>query len=155
DKDYNECIDKYSDGVFAFLVKNMKDEQSAKDVLQDSFVSLWNNRLKVEKEKAKSFLFTSAHNFMINVFKYNTIRQRPLEREELFEEKNFENKNLIDYLTGFLSDNMKQCLLLRDLEGFSYKEIAQILGLTEENVKVNIFRARVKLRECLSKAEKH
>ncbi|MDO5759525.1 MAG: RNA polymerase sigma factor [Bacteroidota bacterium] len=151
EKEYNVCVDKYSDGVFAYLVRNMRDEQVAKDVLQDSFLSLWKNRAKVEKEKSKSFLFTVAHNFMINTFNYNKIRQRNIETEEITEDKDFENKDMVRHLTAILSPMMKECLILRDIEGFAYKEIAQMLKITEENVKINIFRARIKIKQYATK----
>lgn len=154
EKEYNVCVEEYSDRVFAYLVKNMQDSDSAKDVLQDSFVSLWNNREKVEKEKSKSFLFTVAHNLMMNTFNYNKLRQQPIILEELMENRDFENKDFINYLTNLLTPIMKECLLLRDLEGFAYREIAQMMNITEENVKVNIFRARVKTRQYIMNLEK-
>lgn len=154
EKEYNVCVEEYSDRVFAYLVKNMQDSDSAKDVLQDSFVSLWNNRQKVEKEKSKSFLFTVAHNLMMNTFNYNKLRQQPIILEELMENRDFENKDFISYLTNLLTPIMKECLLLRDLEGFAYREIAQMMNITEENVKVNIFRARVKMRQYIMNLEK-
>lgn len=154
EKEYNVCVEEYSDRVFAYLVKNMQDSDSAKDVLQDSFVSLWNNREKVEKEKSKSFLFTVAHNLMMNTFNYNKLRQQPIILEELMENRDFENKDFINYLTNLLTPIMKECLLLRDLEGFAYREIAQMMDITEENVKVNIFRARVKMRQYIMNLEK-
>ncbi len=154
EKEYNVCVEEYSDRVFAYLVKNMQDSDSAKDVLQDSFVSLWNNRQKVEKEKSKSFLFTVAHNLMMNTFNYNKLRQQPIILEELVENRDFENKDFINYLTNLLTPIMKECLLLRDLEGFAYREIAQMMNITEENVKVNIFRARVKMRQYIMNLEK-
>ncbi|MDY6382177.1 MAG: RNA polymerase sigma factor [Synergistales bacterium] len=154
EKEYNVCVEEYSDRVFAYLVKNMQDSDSAKDVLQDSFVSLWNNRQKVEKEKSKSFLFTVAHNLMMNTFNYNKLRQQPIILEELMENRDFENKDFINYLTNLLTPIMKECLLLRDLEGFAYREIAQMMNITEENVKVNIFRARVKMRQYIMNLEK-
>ncbi|MBQ4421227.1 MAG: RNA polymerase sigma factor [Bacteroidales bacterium] len=154
EKEYNVCVEEYSDRVFAYLVKNMQDSDSAKDVLQDSFVSLWNNREKVEKEKSKSFLFTVAHNLMMNTFNYNKLRQQPIILEELMENRDFENKDFINYLTNLLTPIMKECLLLRDLEGFAYREIAQMMNITEENVKVNIFRARVKMRQYIMNLEK-
>lgn len=150
EKEYNDSVDRYSDGVFAYLVKNMQDEDSAKDVLQDTFLSLWKNRAKVETEKVKSFLFTVAHNFMINTFNYNKIRQRHIETEKITEDRDFENKDMITHLTNILSPIMKECLILRDIEGFAYKEIAQMLKITEENVKVNIFRARVKMKQYVT-----
>lgn len=70
------------------------------------------------------------------------------------ENRDFENKDFINYLTNLLTPIMKECLLLRDLEGFAYREIAQMMNITEENVKVNIFRARVKMRQYIMNLEK-
>ncbi len=154
EREYNLCVEQYSDRVFAYLVKNMQDEDSAKDVLQDSFVSLWNNRQKVETEKSKSFLFTVAHNYMVNTFQYNKLRQKTIVAEEMTEDRNFENRDFINYLTNLLTPIMKECLLLRDLEGFAYREIAQMLEITEEKVKVNIFRARVKMKQYVLNMDK-
>ena len=54
EKEYKKIIELYSDGVFAYLVKNLQDRDSSKDILQDTFLSLWNNKEKIEKDK---FLF--------------------------------------------------------------------------------------------------
>ncbi len=149
DKEYKEQIDLHADDVLRYLAKNIKDGEVAKDILQDTFVSLWENKEKVEPSKIKNWLFTVAHNNMLKLFRYNKIRQNSF-IEENSSESNLENTQLIDQLLKQLSDRMRQCLMLKDWQGFSIKEIAGILDISEENVKVNIFRAKVKLKELKS-----
>ncbi|MEE0961564.1 MAG: RNA polymerase sigma factor [Bacteroidales bacterium] len=149
DKEYKEQIDLHADNVLRYLAKNIKDGEVAKDILQDTFVSLWENKEKVEPSKIKNWLFTVAHNNMLKLFRYNKIRQNSF-IEENSSESNLENTQLIDQLLKQLPDRMRQCLMLKDWQGFSIKEIAEILDISEENVKVNIFRAKVKLKELKS-----
>lgn len=149
DKEYKEQIDLHADDVLRYLAKNIKDGEVAKDILQDTFVSLWENKEKVEPSKIKNWLFTVAHNNMLKLFRYNKIRQNSF-IEENSSESNLENTQLIDQLLKQLPDRMRQCLMLKDWQGFSIKEIAGILDISEENVKVNIFRAKVKLKELKS-----
>ena len=54
-----------------------------------------------------------------------------------------------------LPEKQKSCLQLRDIEAKSYKEIAEIMSITEEQVKINIFRARQKLKEKLQTIDKY
>lgn len=149
DKEYKEQIDLHADDVLRYLAKNIKDGEVAKDILQDTFVSLWENKEKVEPSKIKNWLFTVAHNNMLKLFRYNKIRQNSF-IEENSSESNLENTQLIDQLLKQLPDRMRQCLMLKDWQGFSIKEISEILDISEENVKVNIFRANVKLKELKS-----
>lgn len=149
DKEYKEQIDLHADDVLRYLAKNIKDGEVARDILQDTFVSLWENKEKVEPSKIKNWLFTVAHNNMLKLFRYNKIRQNSF-IEENSSESNLENTQLIDQLLKQLPDRMRQCLMLKDWQGFSIKEISEILDISEENVKVNIFRAKVKLKELKS-----
>jgi len=149
DKEYKEQINLHADDVLRYLAKNIKDGEVAKDILQDTFVSLWENKEKVESSKIKNWLFTITHNNMLKLIRYNKIRQNSF-IEENSSESNLENTQLIDQLLKQLPDRMRQCLMLKDWQGFSIKEISEILDISEENVKVNIFRAKVKLKELKS-----
>ena len=66
ERDYNDCVNLYADNVFRFIVKNLKHEEDAKDIVQTAFEKLWRNRETVDNEKSKSFLFTVAYNQMID-----------------------------------------------------------------------------------------
>src|SRR3978361_1318637 len=66
DREYNECVNQYADNVFRFIVKNLRHEEDARDIVQTAFEKLWRNRDAVENEKCKSYLFTVAYNQMID-----------------------------------------------------------------------------------------
>src|ERR1700754_2662267 len=66
ERDYNQCVNQYADNVFRFIVKNLRHEEDAKDIVQTAFEKLWRNRENVQAEKTKSYLFTVAYNQMID-----------------------------------------------------------------------------------------
>lgn len=150
EKDFQLYVKLHSDGLFRYLIKNLGDSDAAKDVLQDTFLSFWKNGNKVESLKVKSWLFATAHNNMLKSIRRDKVRQSVLFDAEPTADR-LENEQLIDYLTKHLGDKMRQCLMLKDWQGFSIKEIADIMQMSEENVKVNIFRARVKLKDLRTK----
>lgn len=153
EKEYKKIIELYSDGVFAYLVKNLQDRDSSKDILQDTFLSLWNNKEKIEKDKVKNWLFVTAHNNMLKNFRYNKVRENDIQSDTPIY-SNSDNRQLLDYLLEQLSEKMRQCLMLKEWQGFSVKEIAEILQLSESDVKVNIFRAKLKLKEIYENNER-
>ena len=66
EKEYNDCVNLHADGVYRFIVKNLRHEEDARDVVQTAFEKLWRNRADVDAEKSKSYLFTIAYNGMID-----------------------------------------------------------------------------------------
>ena len=153
EKEYKKIIELYSDGVFAYLVKNLQDRDSSKDILQDTFLSLWNNKEKIEKDKVRNWLFVTAHNNMLKHFRYNKVRENDFQSDTPIY-SNSDNKQLLDFLLEQLSEKMRQSLMLKEWQGFSVKEIAEILQLSESDVKVNIFRAKLKLKEIYENNER-
>ena len=66
EKEYNDCVTLYADNVYRFIVKNLRHEEDARDVVQTAFEKLWINREAVDHAKSKSYLFTVAYNQMID-----------------------------------------------------------------------------------------
>ena len=148
-EEYNRAVNDLSHRLFGFVFKLTKDEEDANDLVQDAFMKLWSNRKKVEFKKAKSWLFTTAHNAFINFIKKSNRQVRMEEGTDIsFESKNrFELKEIIDLAMDKLSDLQKSIILLRDLEGYNYREIGDMLNLNESQVKVYLFRARKKIKD--------
>ncbi|KAI9449343.1 hypothetical protein F5148DRAFT_1379317 [Russula earlei] len=71
EREYNTCVNQYADNVYRFIVKNLRHEEDARDIVQTAFEKLWRNRETVETEKSKSFLFTVAYNQMIDHIRKN------------------------------------------------------------------------------------
>lgn len=116
---------------------------------------LWKERKKVNGEKVKSWLFRTAHNRMINQVKREKRMQsmETVSKEPQYNAKfRFELSDLLEKALQQLPDRQKSILLLRDLEGYSYKEIGELLELNESQVKVYLFRARKKMQVQLKGA---
>ena len=149
EKEYNLCIDNFTDSAFRFLVKNIKDSDAAKDILQDTFTKLWEKREDVEYVKAKSYIFTSAYHTMINNIKYNSLKFNIPQTQTITSNSYNDISEVLNEALEQLPQIQKASILLRDYEGYSYNEIGDILNLSQEQVKINIFRARVKLKEYI------
>ena len=135
-----------------FSVNFLRNEEEAKDIVQDVFEKLWLNREKVEKEKIKAWLFTCTNNAMLNFIQK---KNRMCEFDMYLHEKgncdefHYESKQVINHVVSILPPLQKSILLLRDLEGYSYDEIGQILDISSSQVKVYLFRARMKMKKQL------
>lgn len=157
EKEYNQCVNQYADNVYRFIVKNLRHEEDARDIVQTAFEKLWRNRESVESEKSKSYLFTVAYNQMIDhIRKVKRIQLK----EEFTEDGRVQQpttgsnlrKTLMEALNR-LNETQKSLVMLKDYEGYSYEEIGEIMGLNESQVKVYLHRARQTLRTYLVSAE--
>jgi RNA polymerase sigma factor (sigma-70 family) len=157
EKEYNQCVNQYADNVFRFIVKNLRHEEDARDIVQTAFEKLWRNREAVETEKSKSYLFTVAYNQMIDHIRKN---KRIQLKDEFAEDGRVQQANtnsnlkkaLMEALNR-LNETQKSLVMLKDYEGYSYEEIGEIMGLSESQVKVYLHRARLTLREYLVSPE--
>lgn len=150
--EYNICVDKYSDGIYRFILKNIKDSDKAKDIVQESFVRLWDRVSEIKNEKAKSYLFTIAYHCFIDTIRKDkrTVSMEESSIDHHSEMNTFsDHKEIINEAVEKLPEIQKSVVLLRDYEGYSYKEIGEITELTEAQVKVYIYRARLFLKKYL------
>jgi len=156
EREYNECVNTYADNVFRFIVKNLKHEEDARDVVQTAFEKMWRNRDDIDATKSKSYLFTVAYHQMIDHIRKN---KRINLREEFSEEVRIQDKpahnmkKVLEEALSRLSETQRSLVLLKDYEGYSYEEIGKITGLNESQVKVYLHRARVQLKNYLVKPE--
>lgn len=151
-KEYNHCVDKYADGVYRFILKNIKDDDMARDIVQDAFTKMWEKVKDITYSKSKSYLFTSAYHTMIDMIRKDKYRQTYVNsslNNGVHEHGYSDLKEILDEAVGRLPEIQKSVLLLRDYEGYSYKEIGEITNLNESQVKVYIYRARVYLKNYL------
>ena len=156
DREYNDCVTLYADNVYRFILKNLRQEEDARDVVQSAFEKLWKNREGVEAVKSKSYLFTIAYHQMIDhLRKVKRVELRSVFREETRVADNpvSQLKKALESALSRLNETQRSLVLLKDYEGYSYVEIGQITGLTESQVKVYLHRARTQLKNYLVSLE--
>jgi RNA polymerase sigma-70 factor (ECF subfamily) len=155
--EYNKAVDAFADNLFRFVVKNLKDESTAEDIVQDTFEKLWMKLEEVSAEKVKSYLFTSAYHTMIDYIrkeKRNVVTDPALISQGQDRTSYSDLAEVLDRAVQNLPEDQKAVIMLRDYEGYSYREIAGITGLSESQVKVYIYRARVYLKGYIGSMEK-
>ena len=121
----------------------IRDRADASDIVQNTFEKLWKNREKVAAKKAKSYAFTVAYHDMIDLTrkqKFVGNYENAPERVERDFQQQMETKELIDKGLAELSDIQQKLILLRDYEGYTYEEMADISELSISQVKVYLFR---------------
>lgn len=150
--DYNLSVDEYADALYRYILKNLGQPMHARDIVQDCYEKLWIHRENVDPGKVKSWLFTTAHHTMIDGIRRKQkeaayASEKPPERTT--EQESFDLQEILHHAVNQLPNDQKAVLLLRDYEGYSYREIGEITGLSEAQVKVYIYRSRIFLKNYI------
>lgn len=156
-EEYNRAVDVYADNLYRFVVKNLKNEVMSSDIIQDTFEKLWMKLEEVSALKVKSYLFTSAYHTMIDYIRKEKryADADPANMYELSSRDQYSDLGeVLERAVRNLPEDQRAVVMLRDYEGYSYREIAEITGLNESQVKVYIYRARVYLKGYIGSMEK-
>lgn len=153
---FREDILPLKDKLFRLALRITFDRAEAEDIVQDTLIRVWNKRDEWQQmDSIEAYCLTVARNLAIDrsqKMESQNLELTPETQEmpdakmpdQLMEQN--EQLSIIHRLINELPEKQRSILQLRDIEGKNYKEIAVILGLTEEQVKVNLFRARQRIR---------
>ncbi|NKI26921.1 RNA polymerase sigma-70 factor [Arenibacter sp. 6A1] len=154
---FNIVFNKYYEPLLAYITTFTKDRQSAKDIVQNSFIIFWDNRKKMHDDSTiKSFLFRIAHNKFINDYKKNEYRLKVLSdlkydalssRIEDSESTKEERTRKLNSLIETLPPKCREVLLLHKRDGKKYTEIAETLNISVKTVESQMRIAYQKIRE--------
>jgi RNA polymerase sigma factor (sigma-70 family) len=156
EREYNECVTRYADNVYRFILKNLRHTEDARDVVQGAYEKLWRNREEIAAEKSKSYLFTVAYHQMIDHIrkvKRITLKESFSENAGITHRPANNLKKVLEEALDTLNETQRSLVLLKDYEGYSYQEIGLITGLNESQVKVYLHRARIQLKNYLVSLE--
>lgn len=150
--EYNKCVELHSNAIFRFALKQMRNADDAKEIVQISFEKLWMKHENVDINTAKSYLFTTAYHSMLDAWRsqkptvdIDQLKQHPQAQTQAYSG----TLEIIEKALEQISNIQKTVILLRDYEGYSYSEIGKITGLNEAQVKTHIFRGRQALKEII------
>lgn len=154
---FRDDILPLKDKLFRLALRITFDRAEAEDVVQDTMIRVWNKREEwTQFGSIEAYCLTVAKNLAIDRSQKKEAQNVELtpEMEEESEISgpydqlvNNERMSIIHRLINELPEKQRLIMQLRDIERESYKEIAKILNLTEEQVKVNLFRARQKVKQ--------
>ena len=122
--EYNRAVDDYSDRLFRFVLKSIRDAHKAEDIVQDSYEKLWKNVENVDGAKVKSYLFTTAYHTMIDRIrkeKNSVYAEDVLIRDEGHEGSYSDLSEILQEAVDQLPEIQRMVVLLRDYEGYNYK----------------------------------
>ena len=153
------------DKLFRLALRITINPAEAEDVVQETMVKVWNRRDNWGTiDNIENFCLTICRNLALDKTRHMGNQTLSLETEmEPSDNSHHANPEeqviqqdrirLVRQLIDQLPEKQRSCMQLRDIEGKSYKDIANILQITEEQVKINIFRARQTIREQFKKAD--
>ena len=161
DKKFRNTIIPLADKLFRLALSITGNKQDAEDVVQDAMLNVWQKRDEWDKiSNLEGYCIRSARNIALDKIslKDNQLVSMPdkidfygFDPEKSFE--NIERVETIQKMTKSLSEKQRTVFLLKDMEGLSYKEICEVMNIPEEQVKVNLFRARQKIKELMDSYE--
>lgn len=162
-------VNRYSERIYNLALRILRNREDAEDVLQETFLAVVE---KLHTFDGRSSFFTWIYRIATNA-SLMRLRKKKLIFQDLVDNDDFQEtvesrvfidwsqdpslgvfdeevKRKIDEAVNKLSDIYRSVFILRDIEGLSIKETSEILGITEENVKIRLRRARQYLRDHLS-----
>ncbi|MBO6118749.1 MAG: sigma-70 family RNA polymerase sigma factor [Bacteroidales bacterium] len=152
-REYNIFVRDYSDNAYRFAYTLIKQREHARDIVQDVFMKLWEQRDNINKDKIKSWIFSSVYHKAIDELRkkknFSAIENI---KEVVYNDYSSIKEDLNKYL-DCLPAVQKSALLLKDQEGCKYEEISEILHLSMQQVKVYIFRARKQMQQLIQQKD--
>lgn len=149
--------------LYRMALRITMNAAEAEDVVQETMMKVWNRRDQWEQiESIEAFCLTICRNLSLDKVRRMDNQTQSLDAaydpKDLGVSSNPEEQaiqsdriRLVRQMISQLPEKQRSCMQLRDMEGKSYKDIATILDISEEQVKVNIFRARQTIREKFKK----
>lgn len=154
------------DILYRLALRITMDPEEAKDIVQDTLIKIWNRRESLgEIESIEGFSLTICRNMALDRVRLLKGKNNPLDSgyaekadnaSDPLEKTTLKDRiSIVRQLLDSLPEKQKSCMQLRDFEGKSYKEIAAVMGITEEQVKVNIFRARQTVKQKIQEYDNY
>ena len=152
--------------LFRLALRITLNRAEAEDIVQDTLIKVWNCRYEWENiDSIEAFSLTVCRNLSLDRIKKKENNNDSLEDVKVAEPLASSNPqdrmieedkiSLVKQIVDALPEKQRSCMQLRDFEGKSYKEIAEILEISEEQVKVNIFRARQTVKQKYLKLDNY
>jgi RNA polymerase sigma-70 factor (ECF subfamily) len=150
--------------LYRFAFRMLGDHEESQDTVQDTFLKLWTKKDKlVEYRSLEAFAMIITKNICLD--KLKSSRSKNLELKDQIEasvaKTPYDTTEITDMkekvinIIDALPEQQKMVIHLRDIEGLGYDEIAEIMSMSLNNVRVNLSRARKKVRDSIIKTQNY
>lgn len=158
---YHKEILPASDGMYRYALSIVREPETARDIVQDCLTKIWSIRKDLDKvEKVNAWAFRIVRNRCIEIMRRNRYADLDEKVVNMRHSDPVENQaitndfmSLMKQVLKELPEKQQEVFHLREVEDMSYQDIAETCGLTESDVKVNIHRARKKVKEAMQKID--
>jgi RNA polymerase sigma-70 factor (ECF subfamily) len=165
---FGKIVNEHRSFAYAVAFRFLYDEHDAEDVVQESFIRIWNHLRDIDpNKKFTTWMYKIVVNLCYDKAKSNKRRNRIFERltsnivetkcdSEVHLEEEFTTRETVEFIKYFadgLSQKQRMIFLLRDMQGQSVEEVSAITGLSESAIKTNLFFARQNIRKKLIQLE--
>ena len=151
--EYNNGVSLWADDVYRYAVHCCGDREQSKDFVQAAFATLREKRESVATEKGKAFLLAVVHNHVMSHFRHEAVYRENadvLKGDQVTEpDEAFDLHEAIQKAMDALPQVQREAVMLKDIEGYDVHEISEILSISENQVRVYVFRARVSMKKTL------
>lgn len=157
---YKEQILPVRDRLFRYAYSILKEMEAAQDVVQECLLKMWNKRESLKEVKnPEAWAFRIVRNNCLDVIRANRFTTLEGSEEMVHQSSTHEDAIFRDQYKWFqeavstLPDKQRDAFHLREVEGMRYQEISDILKISVNEVKVNLHRARTKVRKMMQNVE--
>lgn len=154
-KEYNNGVALWADDAMRFALRCGGSRSDCEDAVQEALAALWNHRDEVPRDKGKGYLLSAAYRSLMQTLRHSKVVQQHAEATQALApgyqdpDLRFDLREAIERSLQALPEVQRAILQLRDVEGYSYREIGETLSLSDSQVQVYLFRARVAMRKQL------
>lgn len=152
-KEYNKGVRLWADDAMRFAMRCCPSRPDCEDAVQEALAALWDHRDEVSSDKGKGYLLSAAYRSLMMTLRHNKVVQQHAGQADVetvtAPDERFDLREAIERALQTLPEVQRAILQLRDVEGYSYAEIGEILALSDSQVQVYLFRARVNMRKQL------
>ncbi len=158
-QDFQKKIYPLRNKLFRFAKRFVERTEEAEDVVQEVFIKLWNRREKLDEYRSvEALAMITTKNICLDMIKVRRFPVDSLDDQRSFietipGETKADNSDLIHSIRQAIRSlpELQQTIIhLRDIEEYEYREIAEMMNMNENAIRVNLSRARKRIREILT-----
>jgi len=154
DQKFNSIYSEWVQPLFRFMYFRTKDHSLAEDIVQEAFVKLWDKMDTISPRKEKSYLYTTAKNILLNKVAHSKVVNLYAQnyKESSVNSPHYdlevsEFQKELEKAIAELPDNQREVFLMNRIDGYKYREIAELLGLSQKAVEKRMSLALASLRK--------